>query len=101
MRKTSLLALALVVAMVAAPGCAYHYKFKTDRPPAQDKAEVTEWKSIGLWGWISPGYFDLETACPEGVSEFGSYVSFPNWLCAFFSLGLYTPRTAYAIPAAS
>src|SRR5690349_9507853 len=88
---------ALLLTVLAGPGCAYNYTFKTDQPADRDRI-VTEWKSIGLWGYLGPYPFDLEKACPEGVAEFGSYVSFPNWICAFLSAGLYTPRTVYAIP---
>ena len=51
MNKSSFLALALLVGLAAGPGCAYNYTFRTGKPPAPEK-EVTEWKSIGLWGWI-------------------------------------------------
>ena len=89
----------LALGMLCASGCAYKYTFRTGEPPAEDRS-YTEWKHIGLWGWVSSGPVDLEAACPEGVAEFGSYVSFPNWLCAVLTAGLYSPRTAYAVPAA-
>ena len=79
-------------------GCAsYKYRYMTGEPPATNQKR-TEWKHIGLWGLICPSPYNLEQACPEGVAEFGSYVSFPNWLCAFTTVGLYTPRTVYSIP---
>lgn len=78
-------------------GCAYRYVFTTGLEPSKTKI-VKEWKHIGLWGWIEVSPFDLNAACPEGVAEFGSYISFPNWLCALTTAGLYSPRTAYAIP---
>lgn len=82
----------------AASGCAYNYTFKTGKAPAPD-GKVTEWRHPMLWGWIDAAPFDLEKACPDGVAEFGSYVSILNWPCAVLTLGIYSPRTVYAIPA--
>ncbi len=79
-------------------GCgAYRYDFKTGRPPAIPTQSVTETRHLAFWGWKSGPPFDLEQACPQGVAEFGSRVGFWNWLPAFFTLGLYTPRTVYAV----
>ena len=85
-----------LASLASATGC-YRYTFRTGATPAPDK-KVTEWRHIGLWGHIEPKPFDLEQACPEGVAEFGSYVSPANWPCALLTAGLYTPRTVYAIP---
>jgi hypothetical protein len=92
----------LLIAFVAflEVGCAYKYRFKTGNEPAVDK-KVKEWRHIYGWGYGEPKALNLEEACPEGVAEFGSYVSFTNWLCAFCTLGIYSPRTVYAIPVAS
>jgi hypothetical protein len=89
----------LALSLLATSGCAYKYTFRTGEPPAKEKT-YTEWKHIGLWGWISSSPVNLDKACPEGVAEFGSYVSLPNWVCAVITAGLYSPRTAYAVPAA-
>ena len=87
----------LIAFAFSGSACSYKYTFKTGAPPAIDEKR-TEWKSIGLWGVIGPSPYDLEEACPEGVAEFGSYVSFLNWACAFTTIGLYSPRTVYSIP---
>ena len=98
MRTTRRLAWALGLLSWAIVGCgAYRYDFKTGRPPAIPTQSVTETRHLALWGWKSGPPFDLAKACPQGVSEFGSRVSFVNWLPAFFTLGLYTPRTVYAV----
>jgi hypothetical protein len=78
------------------PGCAYNYTFQTSLPRSSAEP-ITQWKHISVWGWVSDDEpFDLEAACPSGVAEFGSYVSFLNWLPAFFTIGIYAPRTIYA-----
>ena len=90
-------ALILLTLTLVGSGCAYNYTFKTGKSGDLDRT-VSEWKNMGLFGYLSPDPFDLEAACPEGVAEFGSYVSLPNWICAFLTVGLYTPRTTYAVP---
>ena len=91
--------LLLLLILLGGTGCAYHYKHVTGLPPNSEGRTVTEWRHIGLWGLVEEDPFDLEKACPEGVAEFGSYVSLPNWLCRLVTIGLYSPRTVYAIPA--
>lgn len=89
----------IAFALVASTGCAYRYRFETGLPP-QENAKVTEWRHIFFWGWSEPPPFDLDAACPNGVAEFGSYVNMlTNWPCALLTLGFYSPRTVYAIPA--
>lgn len=79
-------------------GCGgYRYQFKTGLPPAIPAESVNETRHIGFWGWTETEPFDLEHACPGGVAEFGSHVSFVNWVPAFLTIGLYTPRTVYAV----
>ena len=86
-------ALVLVLAVLASTGCAYRYQFVTGLPSSGERVE--EWRHIGLWGWIDAEPVDLEKACPSGVSRFGSYIGFLNWLPGFFTLGLYAPRTVF------
>jgi hypothetical protein len=95
MKKTLQLLIVVVLLMGSVAGCAYRYKFKTGLPPSDQKQ--TQWHHIGLWGHIYSGPFNLEQACPEGTAEFGSYINFGNWLPAFLTIGLYSPRTVYAI----
>jgi hypothetical protein len=76
-------------------GCAYRYQFVTGKPPSGTR--VQENRHIAIWGYVEAAPFDLERSCPNGVSEFGSYVSFLNWLSAFLTIGIYTPRTVYAV----
>ena len=85
----------LCIFFMSTTGCAYRYRFKTDLPSSEKK--VTKWYHIGIWGTVSSRPFNLEQACPGGVAEFGSYVSFFNWLPAIITIGLYSPRTVYAI----
>ena len=85
----------LVALAIASSGCAYKYQFQTGLPGSETVVAETQHQS--LFGHVSDNVFDLEKACPSGVSEFGSYISFTNWLPAFLTLGLYTPRTAYAV----
>jgi hypothetical protein len=86
---------ALAIGALLLPGCAYNYTFRTGLPKMADPIEQT--KHIELWGWLSDDEpFDLEAACPSGVAEFGSYVSFLDWLPSFFTIGIYAPRTIYA-----
>ena len=102
MKATRRLAWALGLLTCTVGGCgAYRYDFKTGRPPAIPAQSVTETRHLAFWGWMSGPPFDLEQACPQGVAEFGSRVSFLNWLPAFLTLGLYTPRTVYAVCAQS
>jgi hypothetical protein len=97
MKHAILGAALLAITVLGQPGCAYRYKFVREEAPSKAKT-VKEWRHIGLWGWTKPAPFDLKKACPGGVAEFGSYVSFPNWVFAFVTLGLYSPRTVYAVP---
>ncbi len=62
---------------------------------------MKEWRHIYGWGYGEAEGFNLEGACPEGVAQLGGYVSFPNWLRSFFTIGLYSPRTVSAFPVAS
>lgn len=80
---------------LAAMGCAYKYQFNTGLPPSGTKVSVT--RHISMWGNVPAEPFNLEEACPKGVAEFGSYITFVNWLPALLSIGLYTPRTVYAV----
>ena len=93
-RRRIISRVALTAILIAANGCAYKYQFETGLPSSGKI--VSETQHQGLFGWVSDNVFDLEQACPTGVSEFGSYISFTNWLPAFLTIGLYTPRTAYA-----
>jgi hypothetical protein len=92
-RNLSVLALCLLVGWLA--GCAYKYQFITGLPATETRVAKTH--HIVGWGWSSSEPFNLEEACPEGVAEFGSYISFLNWLPAFASFGVYAPRTIYAV----
>jgi hypothetical protein len=83
----------LIVALLAS-SCAYRYRFVTGLP--ENGTKVTRWAHIAGWGWSTPDPFDLEEMCPEGVARFGSHVSFLNWLPAFLTLGIYSPRTVVA-----
>jgi hypothetical protein len=94
-RVTQVVAMAPLLLALACGGCAYNYTFKTGLPASDQR--VTEKENQALFGWKSDNVFDLDKACPQGVSEFGSYISFKNWLPAFFTIGFYTPRTAYAV----
>ena len=77
-----------MVAVLISPGCAYNYTFRTSLPKSSAEP-ITQVKHIGVWGWVSSDEpFDLEAACPAGVAEFGSYVSFLNWLPGFFTIPL-------------
>jgi len=86
---------AAVLASLMLTGCAMNYTFLTGLSASTQRVEETQ--SQALFGWMSDNVFDLDKACPQGVAEFGSYISFTNWLPSFFTLGLYTPRTAYAV----
>ena len=97
MRRGSWIAL-LAMALLST-GCAYRYKFETGLPPSDEK--VTEWRHFFFWGWSRPAPLDLERTCPDGAAEFGSYVSFLNWPFAVLTAGFYSPRTVYAIQAAT
>lgn len=88
----------LASALLVSTGCAYRYRFNTGAP--QSDRVVEEWRHIYMWGWVSGPPFDLEAACPEGVAQFGSYIGWLNWLPGFFTLGIYAPRTVYAVCAA-
>jgi len=89
----SALALLLLVSFIGT-GCAYRYRFSTGLP--ENGKKVTRWAHIAGWGWSTPEPFDIEEMCPEGVARFGSHVNFLNWLAAFFTLGIYSPRTVVA-----
>jgi len=80
-----------VLLLLFGTSCAYRYRFDTGLP--ENGREVTRWANILWWGWQTPEPFDLEAMCPEGVARFGSEVTFLNWLPAFFTLGIYSPRT--------
>ena len=99
LRRTLIIFVSIMLSTSMLMGCAYKYTFRTGLEPTLDPG-VKEWRHIGIWGYVEAKPFDLEEACPQGVAEFGSYVSFSNWLCTFFTVGLYSPRTVYAIPAA-
>lgn len=86
---------ALAVVVLTTSGCAYRYRFETGLPAS--KTRVSEWRHIGLYGYVGGQPFDLEQACPNGVAEFGSKINFLNWLPALLTVGLYTPRTVYAV----
>jgi len=94
-RVMQVVATAPLLLALTCGGCAYNYTFKTGLPTSGQR--VTEKENQSLFGWVSNNVYDLDKACPNGVSEFGSYISFKNWLPAFFTIGLYTPRTAYAV----
>lgn len=89
------IAAVMLTALVPSWGCAYRYTFRTGLPEGERRVSTTMHQSF--FGWSSDNVFDLEDACPEGTAEFGSRITFLNWLPAFFTLGLYTPRTAYAV----
>lgn len=93
-KSTMPLAAALAVVTVLGTGCAYRFRFDTGEP--RSDVVVKEWRNIYAWGWVDAAPFDLDRACPDGVAQFGSYVSFTNWLPAFFTVGIYTPRTVFA-----
>jgi hypothetical protein len=86
---------ALLVCLMTVSSCAYRYRFRTELPPSDVRKSETH--HMAFWGHKSGAEFDLESACPNGVSEFGSHISFLNWLPSFLTIGLYTPRTVYAI----
>jgi hypothetical protein len=96
-RPTRRLALALLSgALLLLPGCAHRYEFLTGRPAGTHRVSKTVHQ--GLYGWAgNDAVFDLDAACPEGVAELGSRIEFLDWLPTFLTLGLYTPRTAYAV----
>lgn len=83
-----------LVLLVQGTGCAYQYRFTAERTASGQRVE--RWIHQGFYGWAGRGRFDLEEACPDGVSEFGSRVTFLNWLPALLTVGLYSPRTAFA-----
>ena len=89
-----LAATSIALASIGATGCAYRYKFATGAAASGER--VTEWRHIAAWGYTETAPFDLDEACPNGVAEFGSYVSALNWLPALITIGAYTPRTVYA-----
>lgn len=92
--RTGVVAIAAV--LLTLQGCGgYRYQFVTGLPPSS--RTVSEWRHIGFFGYVPAEPFDLEAACPEGVAEFGSRISFLNWLPALLTLGLYTPRTVHAV----
>ena len=93
-RLGSVTAASVLFALICG-GCGYSYTFKTGLPASQQRVSQTQHQA--LFGWVSNNVYDLDKACPSGVSEFGSYISFGNWLPAFLTIGLYTPRTAYAV----
>ena len=95
MKKKIQLLIVVIFLLGSVTGCAYRYKFNTGLVPSDQKE--TQWYHIGAWGYAHGGPFNLEETCPEGVAEFGSYVNFANWLPAFLTIGLYSPRTVYAI----
>ena len=97
MRKVA--SVLLVVVVLVSSGCAYRYSFVTGQPASGEKIKM--WQHISSWGWNDPQPIDLDEVSPGGVAEFGSYISFTNWLCTFFTLGFYSPQTAYVIPAES
>ena len=77
-RVARLMAAAPFLFVLACGGCGYSYTFKTGLPSSSTR--VTETEQQGLFGWVSNNVYDLDKACPNGVSEFGSYISFTNWL---------------------
>lgn len=85
---------ASVAVALLTSSCAYRYRFDTGLP--ESGREVTRLAHISGWGWSTPDPFDLEEMCPEGVARFGSEVTVLNWLPAFFTLGIYSPRTVIA-----
>ena len=87
---------AVCLCVLLSQGCAYRYKYKTDIPPTGDR--ITLWRHHLAWGWSNPEAVYLDEVSPAGVSEFGSYISFTNWLCTFFTLGFYSPQMVYVIP---
>ena len=89
-RVARLMAAAPFLFVLACGGCGHSHTFKTG--PPSPSTRVTETEQQGLFGWVRYNVYDLDKACPNGVSEFGSYISFTNWLPSFFTLGLYTPR---------
>lgn len=94
-----LLLLGLCLTVVSMQGCAYRYTYRTGIPP-NGEPTVKVWQHIVSWGEATPsGPIYLDDLSPSGISEFGSYVSFTNWLCALVSVGFYTPQTIYVVPA--
>jgi Bor protein len=93
--RTRAIAPWLLVTLLCSGCGGYNYTFLTGLPASQTR--VTENEPQALFGWVSNNVFDLDKACPGGAAEFGSYIGFVDWLEGFFTLGLYTPRTAYAV----
>jgi hypothetical protein len=87
--------LLVVVLVIQLIGCAYSYDFKTGRTASGHRESV--WIHQGLYGHLSDNEVDLEALCPGGVAEFGSKITVFNWLPALMTIGMYTPRTAWAI----
>lgn len=84
--------------ILSSTGCAYKYTYETGIPPNGDQ-QVEMWQHIIVWGWFTPTEpIYLDDMSPEGISTFGSYISFTNWLCTLFSVGFYSPQTIYVIP---
>lgn len=96
MRRAAALALALSLVLAGASGC-HHHRFVTGVEAGG--VRVQEWQHVWLFGRIPGRPFDLEYACGRGTlpAEFGSYVSVTNALAGAATLGLYAPRTAYAV----
>jgi hypothetical protein len=95
MRRTAVIVMLLTL-LLGAVGC-QHYAFVTGAEPGG--VRIREWQHIWLFGRIPDEPFDLERACGRATlpSEFGSYVSFDNLLLRVVTLGIYAPRTAYAV----
>lgn len=93
-----LLLLGLCLTVFSLQGCAYRYTYRTGIPP-NGEPKVKVWQHILAWGWATPtSPVYLDDLSPSGVSAFGSYISFPNWLCTLVSVGFYSPQTIYVIP---
>ena len=89
-------------ALLLLTACAHQYAYRV--APAGDARVRTVRAPVHFffWGLGEARSVELEEMCDRArIFEFGSYMSVVNWLGVVVTLGVYSPRTAYAVCQAS
>lgn len=80
---------AALVAAVLSSGC-YHATVQTGRTPAAAKAEK-RWANSWVYGFVPPRPVNTAQACPNGIAQVDTQLSYANQLVGILTLGIYTP----------
>ena len=89
-------------ALLLLTACANQYAYRVAPTGGARVRTVRAPVHFFFWGLGEARSVELERMCDRArIFEFGSYMSAINWLGVVVTLGVYSPRTAYAVCQAS